>query len=384
MHKFLIFLSLKRTGDITALLMVLFLGLLSIIRLYPFNSNFLDLQYSNDDWANYIKYALDIKENGMLMPIVKGIYLVPAGFLYNYFLALCFTLFGNHTVPVYIIQNLLIGFSSLLIYWTFRNKMKPLTAFAFLISIFFIALTDMSLHYTFQLLSENLVIFTLSVFFFCFIKGIEKNNLFLLITAGIFLGFSTLTRPNIFLFGILMSVFLIKISLKKNNPLRRNLLMFLIFLLLSASLLAFRNYFACGRLSLLPIKFTAFNDYFIPEAGLSFGYYIRKSLFFLGYLSPFEPGYAWRIHWTIMWAGYAVYFFLYLQSKVKMELWEIMVHLFVVCYYLTLFVMGVNISNYGFRFLLPVIFLLLPFSFLSYDKIKEKASDYFLSQKTLE
>jgi len=370
MEEYLDILRTRRTGNILAIAIILAFGVLSLVRLYPFENSLKDILISKDDWGNYARFALDIKHNGILIPSLHENYFAPAGFLYNYFIALCFFIFGENTVPVFIIQNLLLGFSVALIYWGFCNKMKPLTGLAFLLTLFFFALFDVSKHYSFRLLSENLAIFTISIFFYCFIKGIEKNKLSLQISAAVFMGLSILTRPNIFLFGIVLIVIVTFYFLKQKKAGMLNLILFVFFLILITSFLAIRNHFVCGSWTFLPLKDFSFEEYFFKQHGFALGHYIKKTLFCFGFLSPLEPGYQWHPHWTIMWIGYFIYLFFRVKEKRKYEIWEVTSHLFILCYYFLLLLVDVNLGNYGYRFLIPATFIILPFSFIALDKLK--------------
>src|SRR5512146_2457598 len=42
---------------------------------------------TGDDWWNYHRMAVDIVRHGLTMPVVHGVYSVPGGFLYSYFVA---------------------------------------------------------------------------------------------------------------------------------------------------------------------------------------------------------------------------------------------------------------------------------------------------------
>nr|MBA3706377.1 glycosyltransferase family 39 protein [Bacteroidota bacterium] len=246
MENYILFFKKRSTGNILALLIILFFVCLSLIRLYPFENSLQKIVDGVDDWKLYACFALDIKHNGILMPSLYDNYYAPAGFLYNYFLALCFYLFGENTVPVFIIQNLLLGLSVAFIYMAFRNKMKALTSLLFLFTLFVFALFDVSKYYSFRLLSENLAIFTTSVFFFCFYKGLEKNKLSLQLLAAVFMGLTISTRPHTFPFGIILIVIVLFYFLKQEKVKILNVSLFVLLLGISASLLVIRNYLICG------------------------------------------------------------------------------------------------------------------------------------------
>jgi 4-amino-4-deoxy-L-arabinose transferase-like glycosyltransferase len=309
---------------------------------------------------------LDVKHNGITMPSLKENYWAPAGFLYIYFIALNFYLFGENTTPIFIIQNLMLGISVACIYFSFRNKMKGLTGILFLFTLFLFALFDVSKYYSFRLISENLALFTISAFFLCFIKGMEKNKLSLQLLAAVLMGLSVLTRPNIFPFAFFLIAIASFYYLKEKRTMH-NFFLFILLLLLSSSLLALRNYLVCGSWIFLPTEGVSFASRFHL---FPIRHYTDNLLFFAGFLSSLDPVLRWRPHWTIMWAGYIIYLFLRVKHKVKFELWEVTSHIYIFCYFSLMLFIAPQISSYGFRLLVPVIFIVLPFSFMALDKLK--------------
>ena len=131
----------KRTVDVLLLFVLLFFILYSLFRNYS-EGSLGEILIGNDDQNSYVNYGLDIKNNGLLISSVDGVYGRPGGSLYNYFIALCFILFGESTTPIYILQGMLLGFSVAIIFLSFRNKMKNITGFLFLTTLFIFALLD--------------------------------------------------------------------------------------------------------------------------------------------------------------------------------------------------------------------------------------------------
>jgi hypothetical protein len=78
----------------TTILLVALL-LISLYRAYPLIDNVNAATSTGDDWLLYKQYALNILHDGILMPAVAGTYYEPAGFIYNYFIASVFALFGE-------------------------------------------------------------------------------------------------------------------------------------------------------------------------------------------------------------------------------------------------------------------------------------------------
>ncbi|MDP4267962.1 MAG: glycosyltransferase family 39 protein [Bacteroidota bacterium] len=355
-----------KTGNIIVISIILVLVVLSLFRLYPFENSLKDIVNGKDDWNRYARFALDIKHNGVLIKSVNGVYKGPGGFLYNYFVALCFLIFGENNIPIYIIQIVLLGFSIAFIYWTFRDKMNPFTGFAFLLTMFSFALVDVYKNYSFRLLSENLGVFTVSLFFFFFIKGIEKNKLSFQICSAFFLVFSILTRPNIFPFGLAFIIILIAFFLKQEKPYILKSILFALFFLSGMSIIAFRNYIVCGSWTFLPTYGTS--SVFALTSHISLSYLLKKVLFCLGFLTTLNSEYLLRPHWVLMWIGYFIYIFLRIKDKTGFEIWELTVHLFILLYY-GLSIISLQIGSYGFRIFIPVIFIVLAFSFMAVDRL---------------
>jgi 4-amino-4-deoxy-L-arabinose transferase-like glycosyltransferase len=356
-----------RKGNVMTIAMIFIFAFLSVIRLFPFENSLDKILSGTDDWSRYARFALDVKHNGISIPSLKENYWAPAGFLYIYFIAVNFYLFGENTVPIFIIQNLLLGCSIALIYFSFRDKMKSRTAIIFLFALFMFALIDVNKHYSFRLLSENLALFTVSAFFFCFIKGIEKGKLFFQLLAAVLMGLSILIRPNLFPFAFILIAIASFYYLEQKRT--RSFFLFILLLLLSSSLLGLRNYVVTGRIAFLPTEGTSFGRIFLSH-GFSLSMYINKLLFFLGFLSSLDPAYQWRPHWTIMWIGYFVYLFFRIKSKTKFEMWEVTAHLYIVCYYSVMLFIAPQVSSYGFRLLIPAIFVVLPFMCMTLDITK--------------
>lgn len=407
-NRSLAFLSKRRTGDILAISVVLLFIILSLIRLYPFENELSLVIHTGDDWTAYANYALDIRHNGLLMPkTVPGLYNAPAGFLYPYFIALCFLIFGENTAPVYIIQSFMLGLSVAFVYWAFRDKMKNITGIIFLGSLALFAWLDVYKYYAFRFLSENLALFSTSLFLLCFIKGLEKDSLALRLISAFSVGILILSRPPAVLFGFMLVFIIMPYYFIKKKIGWAHLLLFMSVLILSTSLLGIRNYLICHKLVFLPTQgmnmsiyryvvqpipdsvdlsrvntnllFTkmhvnsdivAYVEYMFQKPTLFLDYYFKKILFCLGFVWIKVPQYRWRPHWTLMWVGYFTYLFLCIKKKKRAQLWEIPVHIYIFSNYFTLIVLG-QVENYGFRMLIPGINSVLVFSFLAWDMLSQ-------------
>jgi hypothetical protein len=337
---------------------------ISLFRLYPFQDTLNTVIFGIDDWNKYARFGMDIKYNGFLIPSLNGVYDGPGGFLYNYFVAFCFFVFGDRIFPIYILQNILLGFSIALIYWAFRDKLKPLTGFVFLITLFVIALIDVNKYYSFKLLSENLGLFLVSLFIFFTIKGFEKNKFSFQFLATLFLGLSVLTRPNIFPFVLIYAAILIIYYFRSNKKKIWKAIVLIFLLCFLISLLAIRNYLVCGNFIFFPTL--GISDAINQTGRFSFAYLFNKAIYCFGYLSTLEPNYNIRPHWFIMWIGYFLYLFFRLKAKNKFETWELITQVFIFFYYGLTFVF-VQVESYGFRAFIPINFVVLGLAFMGFD-----------------
>ncbi len=381
----------KRTYTILAVSVVLVFVLLALIRLYPFDNTLQQIiADSGNDWSKYAVNALDIMHNGLLMQGIEGAYEKPASFFYSYFLALCFFLFGENNVPVYLLQNLMLGLSVVFIWLTFRDKMSRIVSLIFLFALIVVGLTDVSIYYTFRFLGENLALFSLSVFFLLFRRGIEKDKLPTLLVSALFLGVAVLTRPNILLFAITLILLLLLYGFKTQKV--KPLLLFVAVLVITSSFLAIRNYLVCHCIQIMPSQgmlfnmiafhpvpasvdvsqattyFDAYLQYFLQQPVLFITHYVKKVLFCFGFLNAVESSYHWFPHWTLMWLGYFTYLFLLVRNKTKTTLNEKAVHLFIFTYFASLILVG-QVENYGFRMLIPGNFFVLSFAFIALDRL---------------
>ncbi len=372
MNKFQKVLNHNNTGNLLCILMIILIGVLTIFRiqqnLYP--SDFSGL----DDWDNYARNALDIKENGLLIPSIKSHYVIPAGFFYNYFVSGCFILFGEDLRIIYFIQSLFLGLTIFFMYQIFRDEMSKITGLIFILTLFIFSLLDVYKYYSFRLLSENIAILTVSMFFYFLKKGLKNNEWHSYLFSSFFLGISVLTRPNIFPFAIVFLVYLMYCIFKKKITYFQFLLFSIIFCSI-LFLLALRNYLVSGEISFLPVDGN-FRDYMIRNNHISplhhplqFCYfYIKKTLFCFGFLPVLKYSYTIRPHWILMWVGYFIYLFFLLINKLKLNSFLVSVHLYIILFFGVLILIA-PIEAYGFRLLIPGIFFVLGYAFIGFNSL---------------
>ena len=329
-----------------------------------------------DDWDRYFSNAIDIKNNGLLIQNIEENYLLPSGFLYNYFLAFCFLLFGVNITVVYFIQSAILGFSIAITFIVFKDFMSKNISWIFLFSMIVFAFVDIFKHYTFRLLSENLVLLTIPLFLLFLKKALLLNNnkKTLYFITGLFLGISVLIRPNIFPFSLVfLSLVLMFIILNKTQLLSYFYLTASYLIIMS--LLPLRNYFVTGELAFLPVDGN-FLDYIKRENPISFTenflnflqFYYNKIIYIFGFLPNLEPKFNYRPHWMIMWLGYFIYIYSAIKRIVKERSFEIFIHVFIFMFYFIILLIA-PITDYGFRIIIPSLFLVLGFSIIGYKKL---------------
>jgi hypothetical protein len=178
---------------------LLFLGL-AVVRAYPFVDDVSAATSAGDDWLTYKTLALSVIDGGLAMPGAHGSYAaIPHGFLYVYFLAFLFSLFGANSAYVYVVQSFLCGASVSLTYTAVRRKFSPAVGLMFIISLAGLMYVDVYRAIAFRLLSENLY-FPLSAaalyFLLPLFDATPKRRLAYSFFAGLALGLIVLTRPS--------------------------------------------------------------------------------------------------------------------------------------------------------------------------------------------
>lgn len=381
-----VFHFLQSNSGINILFVFIFLFFLifSIIRIGSIETSFNQMAGDfEDDWDYYAKHARDIKENGILMTGVNADYVIPAGFFYNYFLAACIFIFGNNVGVIFLLHSLLLSAAIWMTYRLFKEEIKKEHGFLFILGLFVIAVFDVYKHYTFLLLSENLAVFTIPAFLLFFKNGIQNKKTISFLLAGLFLGISVLTRPTLLPFCILL-LLSIPFVVKKNYFGMKNAFALTSVFMLVFLLLPIRNYFVTGNFTLLPVNGT-FADYMQIANPLSFAsepmaflaYYLKKFLFCLGFLPLVEPLFQFRPHWTLMWLGYVLYLVYFFRMKEQFKLWAFYIHILILTFYLVIILVA-PIQSYGFRMVVPVLFLVYGISFMglsrAYDGFRLKSS----------
>jgi hypothetical protein len=276
----------------------------------------------------------------------------------------------------------------------------------FLVTASAFAVVDVSKYYTFRFLGENLALFTVALFFYLFIRGLDRNTLGLILAAAAVIGISVLIRPNLLVFALVVMLIAMRhfFATSRSSGAAIRSLLFIAVLVASMSFLAIRNHAVSGRWIFLPTQGTsagflkeshpipasvdlsglktntlyarlhvsrdvaAYAEFVRQQPILFTSYYVQKIAFCLGFLPVFEPAYQYRPHWMLMWAGYFIYLWSRLRDSTKIQTWELTVLWFLPCYYSVL-VLTAPVGNYGFRMLIPATNIVLACAFLAVDRL---------------
>lgn len=355
-----------KIGNYLALAIVIVFLMQTYFRLYPFTVTNHGESNNIDDWFRYWDNAKDISKNGFLIPSQSSVYYGPGSFLYNYFIAACFLLFGENLIPIYFIQSVLLASSILLIYYAFRNELSGGIGLLLLLTLFLFGLLDVFKYYTFKLLSENLAIFTLATFVFFAKIGFDQVKVKFHYLATFFFVLTVLIRPTFFPITIAYAVFLIVFYFKNSALKKYNLLGNLALLFAGISILGIRNYFIAGTWVFLPSEGASDSWKQLLELDIEIIY--KKVLFAIGFLSSLNPDYYPRPHWFLLFLLYAYYLFGIIKNRPTINYSEILFNVFIIGFYLLTLVF-VTVDSYGFRAFLPIQFMLISVSFIAVKKL---------------
>lgn len=384
----------SRSWPLLPALAALFLaaGLVQVWPQWGMPPNFLP----GDDWTAYHRHAQDIVAHGLTLPLVKDVYSLPAGFLYNYFVALCYALAGPRPEAVYLAQAALLGATVWLLYTAFAPTLGRRARLVLLGALVVFALVDVERHYTMRLLSENLMLPLTALFFRLLLAGLAgsgpdgRPSWGPVWALGV-LGAMVLTRPNALIFVPPLLAWLMLSRQGRALLAPRRLALGLALFALVFSTMGLRNHAATGRwvfftppnwemfevpgyglglkealrrgqpdpaqqgaLSVLGLVVQAFRDR--PAATAQA--YARRLLYCFGFMPLVEPTYQYRPHWMLAWALYLAglaHAFLRrrplgpAQAALALWVWPMLA-----------MVAGVAwVANYGFRFQIPFVLPML-------------------------
>lgn len=353
----------------------LFFLFLGVLRAYPFIDDVTPAAAAGDDWLRYKEYAQSILHDGFSIPIVKEPYKQPAGFLYNYFVASVFAVLGENSSYVYVVQSAMLGASISMMYIAFRHALSPFAGLAYALILTGFMLVDVFLYYSFKLLSENLLLFLLPVFFVLVIKSHERSSLSHAIAAGVVLGLAILTRPNVIVAAIVVTLISLRRGIRSRVPIT------IPFAFLAAwcgtlSVLVIRNYTVTGQLSVSAMLHT---DWLTPtlrnvssETVVSLAiFYIKRILYVVGFLPVLTGKLPTLPHWIAMWLTFCVFTVITIRKRRPLEFWEAVLYSFI-AFYLSPLIAAAQITNYGIRMIVPVVPAVLLFSLRLFDMVGQR------------
>jgi hypothetical protein len=355
----------ERLSRIVAALVPIGFLMAGLIRAAPYADDVDARRSAGEDWLRYKQNAVSILEEGLSMPAVAGPYRRPGGFLYNYFLAALFRLFGVNSSLVYVVQSALVGLAISVTYLVFRRYLSWPGGLVLVGALTGSMYVDFFRVYTFRLLSENLFMFLVPLALWMILRTHERHDVPSGVAAGVLVGGAVLTRPNVVLFGPAAAVLLALYA--PRDPFRRLLVpgVFAAALLVTVSLLPVRDYVVSGHAGVAVLTDTgdwipADSRGVRPGPALTLdnvvstaAYYGRRVLFMMGGTTVLEPSYRVRTHWLIIWAGFAA-FIGFAAVHRRLEFWQALLVAFILLYLGPLVAVAM-ITNYGFRMIVPAV-----------------------------
>lgn len=172
-----------------------------LVRWYPYAERINEATSSGDDWLAYKRQGVEILLHGWTLPSVTGNYTRPAGFLYNYFVAAVFGLFGINSTWVVIAQTTLIAAGAVVLYVTFAPHLSRGLGLLYLVAL--CALLFHQRSHWHLLLSESLLLILVPFFFYFLCRSYESGSIPEAAAGGFAIGLGVITRPNILLIPLL-------------------------------------------------------------------------------------------------------------------------------------------------------------------------------------
>ena len=301
-----------------------------------------------DDWYFYRKLAASILSGGLSMPAIDSYVLVPHGFLYPYFLAGVFSIFGDNGSMAYVVQATLAGVSGVLLWSLVRRRSEPTAGIVFLIAIGLVLYLDFVRRLSFKLLSENLFLVLFSIFLVVFARAYGRRSHAGAAVAGVMLGLTVLSRTS-----ITAAALGIVVLACGYGPARRGTtiawgVVFAIGFAAAMCLLPLREYVAMGRPNFDLILNNG--DWVPAPAGIAARaeYYGRRILFTFGATGFVREEFRFRPHWFAIWCGVLTYLVVRIRSRQWPTIAEAAVLIFLPLY-LAPVVLVAGIENYGGR-----------------------------------
>lgn len=357
--------SLFRASAAGLALMVplLFLAL-AVVRAYPFVDDVSAANSAGDDWLTYKTLALSVVNGGLAMPGASGPYAaIPHGFLYVYFIAFLFSLFGANSAYVYVVQSFLCGISVSLTYAAVKRKFSPAVGLLFLVALVGLMYVDVYRAISFRLLSENLY-FPLSAAALYFVLPLFdatlKRKQTYSFLAGLALGLIVLTRPS-FILSVAAVLSVIFVHSRMRGVTLRVPLAGALGGIVGVSGNLIRDYLASGRATFAIVSDTRdwIRIWNLPDVTFAQALASRV-MFATGIPQLLNSSYHRATHWMILWVAFSIYLPWKLLTKRSVRAWEVVLYAYVLCYILPVIAVA-DIFSYGGRMvstILPVLLIL--------------------------
>jgi hypothetical protein len=350
---------------------LVFLGL-AAARAYPFVDDVSAPASVGDDWFTYKTLALSVINGGLTMPGALGPYAVlPHGFLYVYFLAFLFSLFGPNSSYVYVVQSFLCGVTVSLTYAAVRRRFSPAIGLLFLVALAGLMYAEVYRGIAFRLLSENLYypLSAAALFFLLpLFEATPKRNLTRPFLAGLVLGLIVLTRPSFVVSAAAVLSLIFVHSRLRGATLRMPLAAALGGIVgISGNLI--RDYFASGKATFAIVSNTKdwIRIWDLPDTTFAQALASRV-LFAFGIPQSMAPAYQIRPHWIVLWVAFIIYLPGKLFIKRPVQTREVMLYAYVTCYIVPVIAVA-DISSYGGRMVSTILPILLILSFCLLEEV---------------
>lgn len=308
-----------------------------------------------DDWFWYKIHAVKIVKEGLAEASFGKYIYTNHGFLYNYFVAGIFKIFGENTSFVYVAQTFLVGLTVPVLYLLIRGRVSRIAAITFIVLAGFQLYVDYFRSLSFLLMSENLFMSLFAVTFCAYGWAFARRSHVGALIAGILLGLTVLSRMSALVAAL--GVIVVGAAYFRFNrvPVRRTMnLAVAVGFVLAMSLFPLREYFATGQpdIDIFLVK----HGWDVPPANLLEwpAYYAARWLFVLGipqFQAIYDPGiisYRLRPHWTAAWLALIGYFITRFTWRRIPELWEVSMFVFLGLY-ISAYTFVSTIENYGGR-----------------------------------
>lgn len=318
-----------------------------------------------DDWLNYEALARAIAAGDLLGGRERTF---SSSFVYPYWIAALHRLFGEPLWPVYFGQYVVLGLACVALGCLGRALWGERVGTGAVLAAAGVGVLDVSRWYPVRLLSENLALLVVPVTLLAIDAFVRRPRVRTGLLAGALVAAAVLTRFNLLPFGVLAVGYLLwRSPAKTSRAGRRAAVALLGAFVLVYGIMPLRELLASGAWALLPAS--SLNTFVSQPGSLGeqwrvswlaplTGVVLPNLAFMAGYTKLYAPVYSLRPHWAALWLVYL--WWLWTQRGRVVSPTIVVTHLYLFLY---VGVMSVNayIGGYGYRYLLPMFFVLVLF-----------------------